>query len=343
MTEEAPELVHLERGDDGVALVTLDNGKVNALSVALLAQLRAAAEDLTPTRPAPSSSPVATGSSRPGPTSPSSWTAPMPSPHGWPTEPPDGPGLRLPDGAQRRRRHPPGHHRRGRRASPSAAAASWRWPATSASPRTGPSFGQPEILLGIIPGGGGTQRLARLVGPAQAKDLVLTGRQVGADEALAIGLVDEVVPADELLGPGPGRAAELAKGAVAGPGPGQAGHRRGPRPSPWARASHLEQELFVDVLRHRRRRHRRQQLPRARPGQGRPSPAPDPGRLRSGPAAADDLAVRAGLGRRGGHGGGGQEAQSEGECGHEAAANGRGGDHGRGSPRAGIARGQRFT
>jgi enoyl-CoA hydratase/carnithine racemase len=57
-------------------------------------------------------------------------------------------------------------------------------------------LGQPEVLLGIIPGAGGTQRLTRLVGPSKAKDLVFTGRFVKADEALAIGLVDRVVPDD---------------------------------------------------------------------------------------------------------------------------------------------------
>jgi enoyl-CoA hydratase/carnithine racemase len=59
-------------------------------------------------------------------------------------------------------------------------------------------LGQPEVLLGVIPGAGGTQRLSRLVGPARAKDIVFTGRFVGAEEALAIGLVDRVVPAAEV-------------------------------------------------------------------------------------------------------------------------------------------------
>jgi enoyl-CoA hydratase/carnithine racemase len=58
--------------------------------------------------------------------------------------------------------------------------------------------GQPEILLGVIPGAGGTQRLPRLVGPARAKDIVFSGRMVKAAEALAIGLVDRVVPDDSV-------------------------------------------------------------------------------------------------------------------------------------------------
>jgi enoyl-CoA hydratase/carnithine racemase len=58
--------------------------------------------------------------------------------------------------------------------------------------------GQPEILLGIIPGAGGTQRLSRLVGPARAKDLIFSGRHVGAAEALAIGLADKIAPDAEV-------------------------------------------------------------------------------------------------------------------------------------------------
>ena len=62
----------------------------------------------------------------------------------------------------------------------------------------GAKVGQPEILLGIIPGAGGTQRLPRLIGPAKAKDLIFSGRHVAADEALAIGLADKVVPDAEV-------------------------------------------------------------------------------------------------------------------------------------------------
>ncbi len=59
-------------------------------------------------------------------------------------------------------------------------------------------LGQPEVLLGIIPGAGGTQRLGRLVGPSKAKELIYTGRFVKADEALAIGLVDRVLPKERV-------------------------------------------------------------------------------------------------------------------------------------------------
>lgn len=73
-------------------------------------------------------------------------------------------------------------------------------------------LGQPEVNLGIIPGAGGTQRLARLVGPARAKDLVFSGRFVAADEALAIGLADEVVPAADVYTAAKARVARYVGG-----------------------------------------------------------------------------------------------------------------------------------
>jgi enoyl-CoA hydratase/carnithine racemase len=88
----------------------------------------------------------------------------------------------------------------------------------------GAKVGQPEILLGVIPGAGGTQRLPRLVGPAKAKDIVYTGRFVAAADALAMGLADRVVPdadvyqaARELAGQfaaGPALALRAAKRAI---------------------------------------------------------------------------------------------------------------------------------
>ena len=109
-------------------------------------------------------------------------------------------------------------------------------------------FGQPEILLGIIPGAGGTQRLARLVGPSRAKDIVLSGRQVDAEEALRIGLADRVVPAADLLTSALSWAAEFAKGALTS----QAYAKRsidGGLDGALASGLTLEQDLFVASFR----------------------------------------------------------------------------------------------
>ena len=89
-----------------------------------------------------------------------------------------------------------------------ALTADFRFAATDAR------FGQPEILLGLIPGAGGTQRLPRLVGPARAKEMVYSGRFYDAGECQAMGLVDQVHPAAEVYQ----RAREAAAGYAKGPG-----------------------------------------------------------------------------------------------------------------------------
>ena len=76
---------------------------------------------------------------------------------------------------------------------------------------TGARFGQPEVNLGFLPGGGATQRLSRLVGVGQAFKLIYSGEMIGADEALRIGLVEEVVAPDRLMTRARELAASIAK------------------------------------------------------------------------------------------------------------------------------------
>ncbi len=94
-------------------------------------------------------------------------------------------------------------------------------------------LGLPEALLGVIPGGGGTQRLPRLIGPSRAKELIFSGRQVRADEALTIGLVNRAVAPDDVLEAALSWAAELASGAVVAHGLAKAARR----PRAWRAAS----------------------------------------------------------------------------------------------------------
>ncbi len=108
-------------------------------------------------------------------------------------------------------------------------------------------IGQPEIQLGVIPGAGGTQRLARLVGPAKAKDLVFTGRHVGAEEALEIGLVDAVVPDDEVYA----TAVAMARKFAAGPPLALAAAKRAIDEGldlPLAEGLTLESRMFADLF-----------------------------------------------------------------------------------------------
>jgi enoyl-CoA hydratase/carnithine racemase len=107
--------------------------------------------------------------------------------------------------------------------------------------------GQPEILLGVVPGAGGTQRLARLVGPAHAKDLIFSGRQVRAEEALAIGLVDRLAPSEQVETAALHWARELAKGAVVAMGLAKRAIDGGIG-IPLADGLDLEREVWIEVF-----------------------------------------------------------------------------------------------
>lgn len=107
--------------------------------------------------------------------------------------------------------------------------------------------GQPEILLGLIPGAGGTQRLQRVVGFQTAKDLVYTGRQVDAGEAKEIGYADRVLPTDEVLDTALRDAAEWATKATAAIAAAKEALALG-RGLPLDRALAIEQKAFLDTF-----------------------------------------------------------------------------------------------
>ncbi|GAC1601609.1 MAG: hypothetical protein NVS3B21_29320 [Acidimicrobiales bacterium] len=225
MTED-PAFIHLDRRDDGIALIRLDRPKANALSGALLEQLADAADALSVDPPA---AVVVYGGER-------IFAAGADiSEFGGPDE------ARKVGGQFRRALDAVAAIPRATIAAVTgfalgggcelALACDFRVMGDSAR------FGQPEILLGIIPGGGGTQRLPRLVGASRAKDIILSGRQVAAEEAVRIGLADRVVPAASVL-------EEARLGSRAGPGSGsgprvgQAGDRRRARRQPRRRPRH---------------------------------------------------------------------------------------------------------
>jgi enoyl-CoA hydratase len=200
---EQSQLVQVDRRDDGVAVVRLNNPKVNALSTSLLRQLEVAANSL---HDDPPGAVILTGGDR-------IFAAGADiSEFGGPEK------ARVVSAAFRDALDAVA-------AIPRVVIAAIAGYALGggcelalacdirvASDRA--KLGQPEILLGIIPGGGGTQRLTRLIGPARAKDLILTGRQVDAEEALRIGLVDRLVPHDELMDRALELGGELARGAL---------------------------------------------------------------------------------------------------------------------------------
>jgi enoyl-CoA hydratase/carnithine racemase len=106
--------------------------------------------------------------------------------------------------------------------------------------------GLPEVLLGVIPGGGGTQRLPRLIGSSRAKELIFSGRQVKAPEALELGLVNRVVPADDVLESALAWAAEFARGPLVAHALAKSSVDRGLE-RPLAEGLTIEQEAFSAV------------------------------------------------------------------------------------------------
>jgi enoyl-CoA hydratase len=208
------EFVGIERRDDGVAVVRLDRPKMNALSAALLSEIAGAADEL---RDDPPGAVVVWGGERifAAGADIAEFTT---GGEGNDVQLVDAAGARAI--AQNFRRALDGIAAIPRAVIAAvtgyalgggcelALACDFRVAADNAK------FGQPEILLGIIPGGGGTQRLARLVGAARAKEIMLSGRQVPADEALRIGLADRVVPASDVLDEAVAWAAELARGPL---------------------------------------------------------------------------------------------------------------------------------
>ena len=109
-------------------------------------------------------------------------------------------------------------------------------------------FGLPEVLLGVIPGGGGTQRLPRLIGSSRAKDLIFSGRQVRAEEALSIGLVNRAVAPDFVLEAALNWAVELAAGPVVAHGLAKSAIDRG-LDATLAEGLTFEQAAFMTVAR----------------------------------------------------------------------------------------------